>query len=370
MVEMLRVLAYRRRLYDRWRLLGMGPLEAIRLGAEGLTPLLPISGGADTEFGTGAAEAVKRWATEVWREAPFLMTWGKFIGKDANSIIQDKSDLEGKPGDQITCTFSRKLAGDGTTDDADLEGQEEQLRYYSDTVTLSQRRNAVRLKGRMSERRTAFNQRQDAKDHLKSWMAETTDNDLYTKMTDSPAASRTVYPGAVTAISGLAAGNVISTVVMDRVKAMAKKADPKVWPVAINGQDWYVLLIHTDVAYDLEQDTIWHAAQRDAQIRGDENPIFTGRHGTWRGIVLHEHEKVPVATDGGAAGNIAWASNIFMGQQAGFIAFGMRPEAWEKEFDYGAKVGFAIGAIWGSTKAVFNAVDRAVFEVRTARTNN
>lgn len=355
--------------YGFWRRRGAGILTALWRACRWGVPAL--AGGLDTEFGTGAAEAVKRWATEVWREAPAEMMWGKFVTKDSNGIIQEKSnELEGKPGDEMTFSLSRKLVGEGVTDDEDLENQEEQLPYYSDTVVLSQRRNAVRLKGRMSERRTAFNQRQDAKDHLKTWLAEAVDDDIYTKFSTSPAASRQVYPAGITAVSGLANANVIAPVIIDRTVAKAKKASPKVYPVRVAGRDWYVLILHTDVAYDLEQDATWHAAQRDANVRGDENPIFTGRLGFWRGCVVHEHEKVPVAVDGGAGGNVPWASNMFLGQKAGLLAWGMRAEAWEKEFDYGAKVGFAIGAIWGFTKAVFNALDNAYFELRVSRTNN
>ena len=61
---------------------------------------------------------------------------------------------------------------------------------------------------------------------------------------------------------------------------------------------------------------------------------------------------------------------MFLGKQAGLLAYGMRPEAWEKEFDYGARIGFCIGAIWGMKKGVFQQVDHGYFEIRTARTNN
>lgn len=325
---------------------------------------------ADTEFGTGAAEAVKRWATEVWHEAPSEMMWGKFIGREKNSVIQEKTDLEGKPGDQMTFSLTRKLTGEGVQDDEDMEGQEEPAAVYSDDVTLHQLRNAVRLKGRMTERRLAFNLRQESKDHLRGWLAEAIDDDIYSKLTTSPAASRTVYPAGVVAVSGLTGANVITPTLIDQTVAKAKKADPKVWPVRIAGRDWYVLVVHTDVAYDLEQNAAWVLTQQTANVRGDENPIFTGRLGFWRGVIIHEHEKVPAATNGGAAGDIPWASSLFLGKQAGLLAYGMRPEAWEKEFDYGARIGFCIGAIWGMTKAVFQQVDHGYFELRTARTNN
>jgi len=59
-----------------------------------------------------------------------------------------------------------------------------------------------------------------------------------------------------------------------------------------------------------------------------------------------------------------------MGVASGAIAY-VKKKIWnEKTFDYGNKVGFAIGALYGVTKAVFNSSDNAVVAVRSARTSN
>ena len=89
------------------RVLGMVALTAAFDGW--LVAGISIAGGTDTEFGTGAAEAVKLWATEVWHEAPSEMMWGKFIGREKNSVIQEKTELEGKPGDELTFSDNTDL---------------------------------------------------------------------------------------------------------------------------------------------------------------------------------------------------------------------------------------------------------------------
>lgn len=322
-----------------------------------------------TEYTTASAERVQLWAKKIWLEMPREIFWGKFMKEnDMNAPIEVKRDLEGNPGDVLTFYLANKLDGQGVSGDDTLEGQEEQLVTNTDTVTLDQRRNAVRLKGQLSEKRTAFDQRSVAKSQLKTWLAEVIDDDLFTQFDTSP--STVVFGGSVASLAALAAGNVITPALIDRCVAKSAKADPKIWPIRVNGEDYYVLVIHTDTAYDLEQDSTWHAAQRDAGVRGDENKIFTGRHGMWRGTVIHTHEKVPVGTDAGSGGNVPYASNMFLGRQAGCFAWGKRPEAWEKEFDYGNSIGFAIGAIWGFTKAVFDGTDHAYIALRVARTNN
>jgi hypothetical protein len=42
----------------------------------------------------------------------------------------------------------------------------------------------------------------------------------------------------------------------------------------------------------------------------------------------------------------------------------------EHKVDYGNKVGFCIGAIYGVSKSVFNSADNALVEIRTYRSNN
>ena len=324
---------------------------------------------ATTEYLTADAQTVKRWATKLWIEMPREIYWGKFMrDNDMNAIIEVKRDLEGQPGDTLNFSLLRKLAGGGTSGDEVLEGGEEQLESYNCSVTLQQLRNAVRLKGRLSEKRTAFDQRMAAKTQLKTWLAETIDDDMFTQFDASP--TLTVFGGNATSTATITASDTVTVAKLDTMVAKAKKASPKIWPTRVEGQDYYVFLGHTDVSFDLQRSSEYNQTQRDANVRGDDNPIFTGRLGLYRGVIIHEHEKVPISTTYGAGGNLAGASNMFLGRQAGVFAWGAKPEAWEKEFDYGNSVGFAIGAIWDFSKAVFNANDNAYIAFRCARTNN
>lgn len=330
--------------------------------------LIPITGGDDTDFATGAAETVKRWATRIWVEACRSIYWSQFMKEnDENAVIEVKTELEKGPGDKITFSLGRKLTGGGVADDNTLEGQEEPLSVYSDSVTLAQRRHAVRLNGRMSERRTAFNQRMLAKRQLKSWLAEYIDDNIFTGMDSAP--TTVIYGGAAVSTATITADAKFTPALIDRAIAKAKKASPKIWPIEFGGKKYYVVLIHTDVAYDLKRDPEWIESQKHAQPRGMDNPIFTGALGMHGGAVVHEHEKAPIATTWGAGGNLSGASAGFFGRQAGILAYGMRPQAWEKSFDYEAKVGFAIGVIFGFKKAVFDAKDHGYIAIRTARTD-
>lgn len=327
----------------------------------------------ETEFTTASPERVELWAKKLWIEMPREIFWGRFMkeGDDAmNSIIEVKRDLEGGPGDKLTFSLSSKLDGAGVSGDDTLEGQEEQMNFYSDDVTLDQRRNAVRLKGQLSEKRTAFDQRPAAKTQLKTWLAELIDDGIFTQFDTSP--TTVVFGGATaTSVATLTTADQITPAKIDSLVAKAQKADPKIWPVRVGGGDYYVLVMHTDVAYDLRNDTTWQGYQQNgAQEPAEKNPIFNGRFGLYNKTILFDHEKVPIANNGGSGGDVPYASCPFLGRQAGLFAWGKRPEAWEKEFDYGNSIGFAIGAIWNFTKAVFNGSDYAMIALRVARTNN
>lgn len=322
-----------------------------------------------TEFTTAAAERVQRWSARLWYEMPREIYFGKFMREDPNAIIEVKRDLEGQPGDRLNYTLMNKLTGSGVSGDDTLEGSEEELDPDTDSVTLDQKRNAVRLKGKLSMKRTAFDQEEAAKNQLKTWMAETIDDDIFTKLADSPTAN--VFGGSATSRATLDSTMTIVPSKLDSCVARANKADPKVWPVRVNGDDYFVVVLHTDVWYDLRQNSVWQGYQQNgAQVRGLDNPIFSGSPGVFNQTVIHHHEKVPAGVDAGAAGTTTYAVNLFLGRQAMCFAWGARPNSWVKEFDYGNSIGMAIGAIWGARKSLFNAADHAVIALQTARSSN
>ncbi len=340
--------------------------------AAAVLALLPtIAGATDTEFLTGATETVKRWASDLWLELPEQVFWNQYMGKDANSIIQTKQDLEGQPGDKITFTLARQLSGAAVTGDSTLEGNEEAISFYSDDVTIDQYRNAVRLKGKLSERRTAFSQRQTAKTLLKDWLADLIDDSIFTALSTSPTATRAVYGGDATSTATIEATDYLTLALITKAKTKARKATPQIFPVKIDGGDYFLLVVSPDVIHDLKTaDPAWAQAQREAQARGNSNPLFSGAEGIWDGVVIRSSVRVSVATNWGAGTNLNGAENLFLGRQAGAFAWGAKPSWTEKSFDYANKVGYSIAAIFGVTKAVFNSVDHGMLTVRTARSSN
>jgi N4-gp56 family major capsid protein len=150
--------------------------------------------------------------------------------------------------------------------------------------------------------------------------------------------------------------------------AIAKLATPVIRPRKIDGDDRYVMVIHTNQVTQLRTAAgtgQWLDIQK-AAMTGDgskNNPIMTGALGMYNGVVLHESTRITQGVSsatGLAVPNTRRA--ILMGAQAGFIAFGKGQSFenfdWNEElFDYGNKLGVEAGLIHGLKKARFNNAD-------------
>jgi len=323
---------------------------------------------ADWNVATGNALAAQIWAKELILETPDMIMWSKFMGEGPNNFIVTKRELLKEQGDTITFGLARKLTGAGVQDDSALEGNEEVPDTYSDTVVLAQWRNAVRLQGAMSEQRSSYSQRDTAKELLKMWMAEKIDGDITVDMTTSP--TRVLYQGTATGTDELTASDLFDLNLINKAKSLSRTLAPKIVPVQRGNRKLHLAVFHPDCEYDMQvESAVWAEAQLQAQSRGDDNPMWTDALGFWRNTILTSFENIPTASTWGAGSNLNGSENIFVGRQAGCFAWGKEPFWVEKEFDFGNKVGYAVGAIYDHTKVVFESEDHAVLALRSIRTN-
>lgn len=333
----------------------------------------------------------KVWLRDLFADVPSILFMDRFMGEGPNNPIQVKSDLTKKAGDTIVCPLTVKLSGAGVSGDGELEGNEEEIVSYDFQPKLDQLRHAVRLKGRMDEKKAAYNMRSDAKDKLKLWWAERIDREIISKLSGdiagtvtsgavhantptAPSTNRKIFAGGVAAEGSLTPSMVFDTKVLDAAKQKAKvtiAGVPRVRPIkmedgAYKGLDMYICIVHSYQATDLRKDPVWNQAQREANVRGDQNPIISGSLGVWNGVIVYESDLCYTSTDGDSSTPIARA--LFLGQQAGVFVEGEEGNWVEKSFDYGNKWGIAAGRIFGVQKTVFNSVDYGMITIATAAT--
>ena len=294
----------------------------------------------------------KAWAKDTWESGLSQSFFEKFTSTSANSIIQLKEELKKEKGDSINIPLLMPLNGAGVTGDNMLEGNEEAMIYRDFNVTIDQIRNAVRIAGKFEEQKTQINMRKDAKENLSRWLGEKIDNMIFTALTTSPSADRTIYGGTATSEATVAVADTFTAALIGKAKRMAQADEhTMIRPLRINGRDTYVMVIDQYQARDLKADPVWIAAQQHANIRGESNPIFTGALGMYDGVVIHECNRIPRTATGASGAKVG--HGLFLGCQAAVFAEGEAPFWEEEQFDYKNQVGFACGRICGIKKAEF-----------------
>jgi len=319
---------------------------------------------------------VSRWAKQLAYEVGKEIYFSKFIGDTFESMIVSKSMPEGKGKDM---TFGLVgYTGTAITGDSALEANEQSLSSHEVVVTTSQRRFGVINAGNFDDSKVLYNYRTEALAQLKRQYAEDHDAQIFDKLTITSGAgaflraddSASVY-AASDPKANLAAADLAIAGDISKLKKMAMLGTTKSYkmkPIRVDGKDYYVLLLHPEAAYDLAQDSTWRNAQQYANIRGEDNPIFSGALGVYDGVIVHEHEGITTAADGGG-GSVAYARNLFLGAGAACHAK-VDDMSWvEKTFDYGNKLGIAAGQIYGVARSTFNSKDYAVMQYLTARTD-
>ena len=298
------------------------------------------------------------WAKQLWKDVQDEMFWTThgFVGEGPSFPIQKLTQLKKEPGDTIKFGLTVKLSGAGKTGDDTLEGYEEAITSYDESVTVNQIRNAVRLAGKFEEQQACYDMRADAKEKLKIWMAEYIQDQFFTTLGTSPTTNRVVYCSAdhTSDVAAFDADDKLTTAYISKAKRKAMLASPKVQPIMIKGKPHYVLVVHPYAARDLRADSAWLNAQSYAGVRSDDNPLFSGALGVWDGVIVHEHPSVRRFIS--ATTNYV-CSNLLLGCQAGAWAVAQEPFWVEDVFDYKNQVGFATGMIQGFVKTQFNSED-------------
>jgi N4-gp56 family major capsid protein len=87
-----------------------------------------------TTYGVNDTLSNKLWAKKLNVEALKTTYFGKFMGEGSSNMIQMKTELDQNAGDKVTIGLRVQLTGDGVTEGQTLQGNEESLTTYADSV--------------------------------------------------------------------------------------------------------------------------------------------------------------------------------------------------------------------------------------------
>lgn len=347
-----------------------------------------------TIVGAGDPKAVKKYsaflAVDTSRKSYFNK---KFmgVGEDAQTPLQTLPHLESDAGEQISYDLVMQLKMKPVQGDSILRGKEEDLKFYTDNLLIDQLRGGVNTGGKMTRKRTIHDLRKVARVRQSDWWARLFDETLFMYLSgargvnpdyiedttfagyagnafSAPDAQHLLYGGDATAKNNLDATDKVTLKLIDRLVARAEVMGggttgiPAIQPVMIDGEEHFVMVMHPWCEYDLRTDTGtggWLDIQKAlATSDGRSSPICKGGLGMHNNVILHKHKGVIRFSDYGSGGNVQAARNLFMGRQAGVVAFGSPGTGlrfdWNEELeDRGNQVVITTASIFGVKKSRF-----------------
>lgn len=357
-----------------------------------------------------AIETTDALRKEMWEETLFRDTlvesyfMGRFAGysvqnllkgmpfdSSPNDIMHIKTSLESKGktktrnGDKITFGLIPRISPTthpGVTSGQTLKGKEIALAWYEFSMELERYRQAVSAGTPIDWSRAAFAMPAEARAALMNWGIEkldllcvdALDTTTYSKVFYKTSAGVLATDTWATAKSAIttAADSKLTPAMVSFIAAWAKTGGGRgqipLRPIYIGGKPYFVLVAHPDILYDWKQDSTVMQAWREAQARGNDNPIFRGASYIWDNVVIHEYENITIGTDAGA-GAVPYAKCHFMGAQSLAWAWGERPSIVEDDDDYEEELYYAWRMTAKAGKPVFNSDDYGSLMLCLARTN-
>ncbi len=357
-----------------------------------------------TVIAFGDPKAQKKWSGSLFLEVQKKGYFDKkFVGNSEEYVIQRLTDLESDAGDTISYDLVVRLRNAPTYGDNRLQGKEEGLRFFTDSVSIDQMRHAVSAGGKMGRKRTVHNIRRIARTLLSNYWAQFTYEMHFIYLSGSrginedfiesvnwaghagnaiqaPDTDHLSYGGTATAKANVTATDKMTKAVIEKAKVKATmlgSTNPNLTslqPVMVNGEEHFVCILSEFQTYDVRtaDTTGWLDIQKAAAAsEGRNNPIFKGGLGMIDNVVLHTHKNVIRFSDYGAGGIFPAARALFLGAQAGVIAYGSAEGSgtrftWSEETaDHGNEPQIAAGIIDGIKKSRFNGKDFGIIAIDT-----
>lgn len=316
---------------------------------------------AITALSDVASQVPAIWSTELFAQAENQTFWQAFEGSEGSSApIVRKDDLTVEAGDTIKVDIILALTGAGQTGDTTfLSGNEEALKYRQNSFTVSSLQHAV-LWTKLGKVLINHDMRSNAKNQLAKWLAGKLDDKVFNELTGNgsttmPTANKWAAGSATTrdTIANTAGAGQLDLDEIVDLKAYAQVA-LKIEPITMeNGEEYFIFVGHPYAYLPMRKSDDWMNAQKDAQQRSKDNPLFTGALGMWDGVIFYSSNRIPRSNNANSP-IVATADNVFLGAQAMMRGYGYYPDWTEEYFSYGEKQGIATWTLVGQKLNVFD----------------
>jgi N4-gp56 family major capsid protein len=327
------------------------------------------------------------WDDEFFRDYVRMSRFKRYMGTNESAIIQLKEDLTKKRGDRVTFALVNELTGNGVTGNSTLKGNEERLNSRSHAVSVDVLRHAVAVDD-WDVQKSVIDLRNAAKVQLREWAQKKLRDGILAALgqidgvnfTSSTVAQRDTWvtnnqdrvlfgdntgnynATFATATFAVSAAETLTPNILSLMKRMAQAASPKVKPVYVRemDQEWYVAFVGPRAWRDLTEDNpttnVLTLANRDARVRGVDNPLFTGDSLVWDGMILREIPEITTLETSLSSSGVVLEPVYLCGAQAVGLAWAQRTKTTTDVDDYEFLHGVGVQEIRGIEKLRFGTV--------------
>lgn len=349
---------------------------------------------------TAADNVVTRFLSDFYKEYVRENLFSPYTGTNSNNAIVIKE------GRQIcSIPLVGKLDGNGVSGSGTLDGNEDILQNYAQTLTPTYFRNGVRLSSEEREKPNIDLMRA-SREMLMSWGMEKVRDDTikalgsvyngstHTDVDDGATAfntaadtwdgnnsDRILFGAAESNYSGVWATDLakvdttadqLTGDVVRLARKIARSANPLVRPIRLaGGIETYVMFVGAHAMLKLKEDL--ETLHSDAGIRGEGNPLFRPGDLVWDNVVIREVPEIDTLLSDSAIYATAGASSakvapcFLCGAQAVGYALGQKPNLIvDNDKDYKFQPGVAVELKHDIEKMVYNSVDHGMVTVFVA----
>jgi N4-gp56 family major capsid protein len=337
---------------------------------------------------------VLQWSRRIFREYIRAERFARYTGKKPNNVFQVIEELGAKPGVTITMPLITRLTGNGVTGDNTLEGQEEALGNYADSITVDQLRHAVR-RGNYEQKKTLIGILEEGEYMLKKWCMEQLRDLKIARMLCVHLDGVTAYESTAEAdkdahlaantdryLFGTLLGNRSTTDhsasllnvdttddTLDRgiislCRRIAMTADPHIMPITVEeDREMYVAFVGSNPYRDLRADM--DTVHQNAGPRGETNKLWRTGDLVYEDVVIRE---IPEMTSIGNVGNSSAPVYhfAFCGAQAVGLAWAQHTKQiflnGRVGVDYGNQRGVGVAEVRGAKKTHFNSIQHGMVQ--------
>ena len=316
---------------------------------------------APTDLTSGTIPVI--YSKRIYQQMMNLMLWSKFMGEEGSFMpIIRKTDLVAEPGDTINIIRTLDLTNSPVT--GRLKGNEEKIQTQVIQCNPTIGRHGMAWQ-KLAAKRVTFPMRERSVMLLSRRWRKTLDDSVWTAFTGtgtgfSGSTPTVIWGGNATGLADIDSTDTLALDDIDRARYTLETNNA----MPVGGEEGYFcLFLHTRQAYYLGISSAWRDYQKDADVRGMDNWLFTGgkpyggikAFGYWNGVAIFKTNQCPTTSGTGSP-----TTTVAKGVMVGCEALAHAIEGYEIESgemiegiayadevdDYGNEIGVGASMSW------------------------